>query len=349
MTHPHVAYVRSLSEEGLLAFIQANSQGKADPDAMLRFAQQNAVDLARLNAAGVQTWKEGGARSAEPGLVSVQTTQTRQRVCPQVHRGDAIERVGLVERARADDGWVIDSQGLRLAKLRMHVGFAARAHAVSEKRAHREQAVMVTLTYRGDNTQWKPTHLTEATNRFRIWCRRRGIGCRYVWVAELQERGVIHYHLIAWLPLHERMPMWDRRGWWPHGMTRTERARNAVPYLLKYLSKDASKSFGSFPRGARLYGVGGLDPALRRARAWLNRPSFVQGNSSIDDPWKRAKGGGWQDPQGNVWKSEFELTRIGEARGVRRVRTHARSIEAAGPFSWFDQPMRDAAARALVH
>lgn len=293
-----------------------------------------------------QVW-QGGGEAGRPGLVSVPTTQTRQRQGLQVHAAEGAERVRLLEQVEAADAFVLDPQGLRLAKLRMNVGFSARCHAVSEKRAHREHAVMVTLTYRGDNSQWQPFHLTGATDRFRKWCRRRGIACRYVWVAELQQRGVIHYHLVAWLPKSVSMPKWDKQGWWPHGMTRTERARNAVPYLLKYLSKDASKQFGSFPRGARLYGVGGLDASLRRCRTWLNRPAFVQANSSIDDKWRRAKGGGWVDPHGEIWPSEFELVRVAEGRGVRRVCTHPRSIEAAGPFSWIDQPQREAQARVM--
>jgi len=254
----------------------------------------------------------------------------------------------VLERLDRAGGFVLDQQGLRLRRLRMNVGVAARCHAVSESKARREHAVMVTLTYAGSNDEWRAEHLGRAVDRFRKWCNRRGIKARYVWVAELQKRGVIHYHLVAWLPRSVSMPKWDKQGWWPHGMTRTEVARHAVPYLLKYLSKDASKQFGSFPRGARLYGVGGLDASLRRCRAWLNRPSFVQGNASVADVWRRAKGGGWVDPDGVVWPSEFRPIVVNGARGLVRAHTHERAIEAAGPFSWIDQPQRQAGAAALV-
>lgn len=281
------------------------------------------------------------ASAAGAGLVSVPTSRP-QAVKPYVLH-DPAGRARVVDQLDKLDGFVIDQQTTRLAKLRMHVGFAARAHAVSERKSHREQTIMVTLTYRGLD-DWKPEHLKAAVNSYRKWCNRRGVACRYVWVAELQERGAIHYHLIAWLPRAISMPKWDKRGWWPHGMTRTERARNAVPYLLKYLSKDASKSFGGFPRGARLYGVGGLDASLRRARSWLNRPSFVQGNSSIDDRWRRAAGGGWVDLEGCIWPSEYRMVRLGDARGLVRVTEHPRSIDAGGPFSWINQPTREAGA-----
>lgn len=279
---------------------------------------------------------KGRAEGARPGLVSVPTTRTAgpsQEVLAQ-----SAQRVEVLERLEKDRGFVLDKSARRLAKLRMNVGFAARAQAVTGKRAHREQAVMVTLTYAGDNSDWKPEHLTGAIHAFRQWCNRRGFRCRYVWVAELQKRGVIHYHLLAWLPVSECMPMWDRRGWWPHGMTKTERARNAVPYLLKYLSKDASKSFGSFPCGARIYGVGGLDAGLRRARAWLNRPAFVRGNGAASDQWRRAKGGGWVDPEGVIWPSEFERVTVCGQDGLRRVHQHPQLIEASGPFEWISSP-----------
>lgn len=307
-------------------------------------------DLAYWNTQGQAVGRQHVARRAAPGLVPVPTTCTRQRL-PLDYQGKAQAVAGMLDRLEAADGFLLDPQGLRLAKLRMHVGFAARAHAVSEKRAHREHAVMVTLTYRGDNSAWRADQLTQAIRRFRAWCSRRCIACRYVWVAELQERGVIHYHLLAWMPRSVTMPKWDKQGWWPHGMTKTERARNAVPYLLKYLSKDASKSFGSFPRGARLYGVGGLDASLRRARSWLNRPSFVQGNSSVNDGWRRAKGGGWMDLHGFVWPSEYRMVRVGDQRGVVRVHEHPRSIEASGPFSWnpHTQASAIAAPSVMVH
>lgn len=268
------------------------------------------------------------ASAASLGLVSVQTSRPRA--------GLDIDKARLLERLEGEGGFLLDPQGLRIRRLRMHVGVAARMHAVSQHATRRERAVMVTLTYRGDNSDWCAKHIAEAVQRFRKWCARRGIACRYVWVAELQQRGVIHYHLVAWLPRSVSMPKWDKQGWWPHGMTRTEVARHAVPYLLKYLSKDASKSFGGFPRGARIYGVGGLDASLRRARAWLSRPAFLQGSSSVDDVWRRATGGGWVDRStGEHVPSEFRSICVSGARAVVRVYRHPVLIQAAGPFSWW--------------
>lgn len=231
----------------------------------------------------------------------------------------------------------------RLACLRRSVGFAARGHAVSE-RGHRDDlAHMVTLTYR-PGVEWQSGHMAAAMLKARDWCRAKGVAFRYVWIAEIQDgkrrvdgvgRDKIHYHMVMWLPVGVRCPHFDRRGWWPHGMTNTAppvRVRNAVGYLLHYLKKD--KDLAAMPKGARAYGIGGLDLAGRRARRWLGLPSFVQGNSDIWDKWTRAAGGGWCSPGGVHFESEFQRVKVGPLECLQRVNTHTKTIDASGPFSW---------------
>ena len=249
-------------------------------------------------------------------------------------RREAMQAVGAFE---------LDPAARRYSGLRMAVGFAARAHDVLKTGKHR--AWMVTLTYAGDNSDWKPTHLKNAVKCYREWCRRQRIPCRYVWVAELQKRGVIHYHLAAWLPRGYRMPKWDAAGWWHCGMSNTIKCRHATAYLMSYLKKGDIEQRGALPKGARNYGVGGLDHSLRRARRWLRLPSFVQANSSIHDDWRRATGGGWTAPSGEHLASEFTTVFVGGRRCLLRIARHPRCIEASGPFSWLSD--RDAAS--VVH
>lgn len=311
------------------------------------------MGLTSYASASVQaaTWAETRAatalaaaeREARSGLVSVPTTRP-QGLKPEIVEANV--RAGRQELLGEVGAFVLDPAARRYSGLRMAVGFAARAHAVSEKGHRSDVAWMVTLTYAGDKDAWKPEHLTTAINTFRKWCKRAGVACRYVWVAELQKRGVIHYHIAAWLPRGYTMPKWDRRGWWPHGMTNTLKARHATAYLMAYLKKGDLEQRGALPKGARNYGVGGLDHALRRARRWLRLPAFVQANSSIHDSWKRCVGGGWIAPSGEHFGSEYETVFIAGQRALRRVRTHARSIEAHGPFSWLGDR---AAALARLH
>lgn len=245
---------------------------------------------------------------------------------------------------------MLDAPARRLSMLRMAVGFAARAHAVSEKGHRSDVPWMVTLTYR-PGVEWQGDHLSKAMQKCRNWCTKKGFAFRYVWIAEIQDgkrrqdgqgRDVIHYHAVIWLPVGVRAPHFDKRGWWPHGMSRKDAppvgVKNPVGYLLHYLKKD--KDLSAMPRGARAYGCGGLDHSLRRARRWLRLPAFVQGNSSINDPWSRAVGGGWSAPDGSVWASEFETTIVGGVRCLVRLVTHPRKFstgkggECGGPFSW---------------
>jgi hypothetical protein len=264
--------------------------------------------------------RAGAARSAVPGLVSVPTSQKR-----------SVDLASLL--GRVPNAFVPDKVLSRLARLRRAVGFAARGHLVSEKGRRSDQCLMLTLTYAIDDG-WKGDHMSAFMDHVRKWCNRNDVACRYVWVAELTKRGRVHYHVALWVPKGVKLPRPDDQGWWPHGLTRIEVARAAVPYLLKYLSKGAGDTLGSFPSGARIYGIGGLEHSLRRARRWLGLPAFVQARSDIGDQWKRATGGGWISPAGEHYPSEFARVWLGVAYGVEKILDHGRPFLAAGPFSW---------------
>ncbi|WP_374676441.1 hypothetical protein [Ideonella sp.] len=275
-----------------------------------------------------------GARQGA-GLVSVSTTGPKG-----TRRKAPLSPVSFARaKKRADDTPGVymppaDEDSARVRKLRRAVGFAARAQGVAKKGHRPDDVLMVTLTYRNGG-DWRPDHVGDCLRRARKWLQRRGIPCRYVWVAELQKRGVIHYHIGFWVPHGFRLPMFDACGWWPHGMTNVEKARNAVPYLMKYLSKGSDRAgCWRLPQGARMYGIGGVEHALRRARRWLGLPAFVQARSDIADDWRRAPGGGWVDPDGVIWASEWRRAKVGPYLAFERVADHGRPFEAHGPFSW---------------
>lgn len=253
----------------------------------------------------------------------------------------ADRRFDAADLLRGVAAFRIDKEARRLSGLRMSVGFAARAHAVSEKGKRSDAAWMVTTTYAVADG-WRPDHWSKAVMGFRKWANCKGFAARYVWVAELQEKrfertgdAVIHYHAIFWLPQGVRMPKWDVRGWWKHGRChRVPVRKTAVGYLMKYLSKATAGSFAKFPKGARIYGCGGLDHSLRRAKRWLSLPRFVQGNSSINDAWVREIGGGWRAPGGAHFPSEFRRIMVAGEGALIRVCQHSIRISPAGPFSW---------------
>jgi hypothetical protein len=107
----------------------------------------------------------------------------------------------------------------------------------------------------------------------REWLKRRGVVFRFVWVAELQNRGAVHYHILVLLPKGLTMPKPDKQGWWPHGSTRIEWAKCAGGYIAKYASKGYT---GFFPKGCRIHGSGGLEGDYLKLARWWKRPKYVR-------------------------------------------------------------------------
>ena len=143
--------------------------------------------------------------------------------------------------------------------------------------------------------------MSTAVERYRQWCRRAAVACRYTWIAEIQPKrcertgkAVVHYHLLAWLPAGVQMPSWGRKPsrrhakFWEHGRSETEPARAGVGYLMKYLSKLGE--FHRFPKGLRLYGIGGLVSEGRAVRSWFNLPEWAKRLHGVGDLCRKASG-----------------------------------------------------------
>lgn len=259
------------------------------------------------------------------GLVSVSTTRTEFKLNP--------ENIPTVFWM-AENAISIDRQQARVTRLRKGVGVASKS--LHNLAGHRAQKIMVTLTYTGDNRNWKPTHMSAYIAAVKMWLKRlTGEKLRYVWVAELQDRGVIHYHAVFWLPRGVTMPKADKRGWWPHGMTKTEKAFKPIGYLMSYLSKIESKNVMEFPHGARIYGIGGLDKTAADIKRWVLWPSYLQGNAASGDRFKPATGGGYINHEtGEYFRAEYQP--VGNSfKSFFRVHTHERQVDASGPFSWY--------------
>lgn len=293
-------------------------------------AAESAQDVAE---AALERWAiatEGHSGSGLGGLVSIPTTPTKLAEA----RMQASERL-LRERLRAQ---VRDRTRGRVSRMRCKVGLAAKGHVASTQepgfRPH--YVAMLTLTY-SDGSQWSGEHLTRFVDCVRRHLAGRGIKFRYVWVAELQKRGAIHYHFAVWLPPGVKLPKPDQAGWWQWGSTNIEAARNAVPYLMSYLKKDKFRDAAELPKGARLHGAGGMDRDTRRMRWWCSLPGFIRARADIHDDWRRAKGGGWSTPDGFVVPSEFERVKVGSKWCCVRVIDHGRPFPAEGPFSWISR------------
>jgi len=76
----------------------------------------------------------------------------------------------------------------------------------------------------------------------------------YAWVAELQKRREIHYHVFFVLELDTLLPKPDESGMWTHGLSQVAVAQSPY-YLLKHLGKQYQKDLSKFPRSCRLYSI----------------------------------------------------------------------------------------------
>lgn len=201
----------------------------------------------------------------------------------------------------------IDRNLSRMRRMKHGVLTAARLHEEDLQALKcRYRRAMLTLTY-ANVEDWEADHISYLMRHVRQWCKRRQIEIRYVWVAELQKRGAVHYHVMFWLPLGVSLPKPDKQGWWPHGHTRIEWIKRPVAYLVKYVSKGLDDGH-RFPKGCRIHAFGGLSETGVNERAWWLMPKWVREITSINDKPRRAKGGGIMlKSTGEILESPWEV------------------------------------------
>lgn len=203
---------------------------------------------------------------------------------------------------------VIDRDASRVKRMRRAVGHSARLlhfQASGEKQRYRK--TFITLTYR-DADGWEAKHLSEFRNRMFAWCKRRGFPCRFVWVAELQERGALHYHVLVWVPRRFILPKPDRCGWWTHGSSNIKEAQHAVTYIAKYASKTTADQAAKYPKGARMHGAGGLEPESRRHVRYWQAPIWVRDALSGRADIRKVVGGYCDKITGEFLPSPWQVT-----------------------------------------
>lgn len=188
---------------------------------------------------------------------------------------------------KSPKGLVLNPQVSRLRRMRKTVITSSRLIesrlGVSSGRNARWKAAMLTLTYHRVE-DWAPDHISALIRHARQFMRRRGYAFHYVWTAELQDRGAVHYHIVFWMPRISsgrygflKFPKPDDQGWWPWGSSRIHWARNAVGYLAKYASKASDLPDGhKYPKGCRLHAVGGLEVSERVVVRWWRAPVYAR-------------------------------------------------------------------------
>lgn len=233
---------------------------------------------------------------------------------------------------------IVDRAQHRLGRMRQSVLTAAGFLEAREGRG-----IMVTLTY-APSAAWARCQIALFLKNVREWCRARSVRFRYVWVMELTKLGRPHYHVLIWLPRGLTLPKPDKRGWWPHGMTKIEWARNAIAYLVKYVSKGSLLQ--RFPKGARICGCGGLDATQRQKKSWSLMPAWVRNLWPAEDRPTRAKGGGFVNRETGEWQpspwavvlfgprwvwTELERVSVLVERRLQRIKTLGVAVSECSP------------------
>lgn len=193
----------------------------------------------------------------------------------------AADRNGAPSFGMHPESIVIDPKASRCARMRKSVRTAAanlewEAGLLAQVRGERAfRKTFITLTYR-QVAEWQPGHVSGFIRHLRQWFKRRGEVCRFVWVGELQRRGALHYHVLVWVPRRLLLPRPDECGWWPHGSSKIETARNPVGYMVKYATKTGPGDLERLPKGVRLHGNGGASEFVRGMIRLVHLPRWLR-------------------------------------------------------------------------
>lgn len=239
----------------------------------------------------------GSAEGRPAGLVPSKTSVTAPAILDPADGRIEIEVDQLAQRSR---------------RMRKSIITGARLHVEeASKGSHRGRWCMVTATY-ADGRDCSPRDISGLVGAFRRYFNRAGAAkrhgaMRYLWTLELTKRKRPHYHLLVWLPNGFRFPKPDKRGWWPHGMTRIEVARNAVGYLAKYASKFTAEAAAYLPKGFRTHAVGGLGDESKRELRWWKAPTDAREALGVLADIRKTLGGYADKLTGVFWPSPWRI------------------------------------------
>jgi len=195
-----------------------------------------------------------------------------------------------------------DARQQRIRRMRRRISAWASLIAHLRLKRRKTKIIMVTLTLRPGVT-WSPNMVREFMLRVKRVTRGRLLA--YAWVAEMQRRGAVHYHVLLVVPRDLVIPKPDRAGLWTYGSTRIETARK-VWYIVKYTQK--AEGFVIFPRGLRLFAVyvaQNCAEAVGDIEAWRFKLSTLPAWAADEVAesyelwkWRRTVRGFWLSPPG---------------------------------------------------
>jgi hypothetical protein len=261
------------------------------PGALLQAASRATADASARLAVHLPFASKAGREAAGLGLVPSSTS------------GHGHQRVAIT----------LDQNRIRAMRLRKSIITGARLHDQEAREGSIRGAwYMLTTTYReGSNSSPRDvSDLVRSVRRYfnRIAERKYRANrprFRYLWVGELTKRLRPHYHLLIWIPRGFWLPKADQAGWWSHGSTKIEKARNAVGYLAKYASKFTGEMAEAFPKGFRTHAIGGLGTESKRELRWWKAPSDARAALGPEADIRKTQGGYADRNTGTFWPSPW--------------------------------------------
>lgn len=165
------------------------------------------------------------------------------------------------------------------------------------------RAVALTLTYRNAEL-FSAKHISAFLDTLRRALKRLGHVMPYAWV--LESGSHVHYHLILWLPCGFTLSYAKLAKWWPWGSTWLEFCRSVKAWACYICKFD---SIFKLPKGARVYGYGGLDEPGRLAISRAGWPRWLRALLPVGHRARRISGRGWVDVQtGEIYSSPYVWT-----------------------------------------
>ena len=320
------AVIAAELEEAALAQVEAQRtqvRAEAGRDPAAALARREKVQL-------VKSARKERASSSEPA-----------KPIPSVRQRGRRWRISL---SNGEQNSEVDSFWARIGRCQKRIGawkdtiprLNRRLRRIYKGKGIGPRLVMITLTYADANTKhklsdgWEPNHIREFMQKLRkelknkLWA--------YAWVAEMQERKSVHYHIMVYvapgtyIPTPDK-PMEDGTKLWPHGDSGCETAETGARYLMTYVGKEYQKE--GLPAGARMFAVWiGKKTATAEELFGFrlsSAPPYVQeavkayyahGIVQAEVRWKRKTGGGWeilyQGETVDIVQSEWYLTGMRE-------------------------------------
>lgn len=142
--------------------------------------------------------------------------------------------------------------------------------------------VMIGLTYKNPE-DYSPGDINDYMKKIKQMLGDKLIA--FAWVAEMQRRGALHYHVLLVMEKGKKLPKPDASGMWSKGSSSIAKAKSFY-YICEYVGKEYQKNFDAYPKSARLYAASIRHPeALQRAYkvlSGLDRSSSMDMDNSSD-------------------------------------------------------------------